>query len=138
MKKIETRVLLSTAWIFAVLNYLYADVLSLMNPERLNEFMTGTVGGMEITPGFLFGGAILMETSIVMVLLSRILKYKWNRIANIIAGVIHTLAVSSSLFVGTPEMFYLFFAVIEIATTIWIVVIAWKWKENEIKNKTNI
>lgn len=127
--KIDTKVLLSTLWIFAVLNYLYADVLSLMNPERLNEFMTGVVGGMNITPTFLFFGAILMETAIVMVLFSRILSYKWNKITNIISGVIHTLAVSTSLFVGTPEMFYVMFATIEIVTTIAIIVIAWRWKE---------
>src|SRR5210317_109721 len=104
--KMDKKILLSTLWIFAVLNYLYADVLSLMNPERLNEFMTGVVGGMTITPLFLFFGAILMETAIVMVLLSRILKYKWNRITNIASGILHTLAVSASLFVGTPELFY--------------------------------
>ena len=55
--KIDTKTLLSSLWIFAVLNYLYADVLSLMNPERLNEFLTGTVGGISITPAFLFFGA---------------------------------------------------------------------------------
>lgn len=129
MEKINKKVLLSTLWIFAVLNYLYADVLSLMNPERLNEFISGTVGSMEITPSFLFFGAILMETSIIMVLFSRILKYKWNRILNIISGIIHTLAVASSLLVGTPEMFYLLFATIEIITTLSIIIIAWKWRE---------
>lgn len=127
--KMDKKTLLSTLWIFAVLNYLYADVLSLMNPERLNEFITGTVGGMTITPMFLFIGGILMETAIVMVLFSRILNYRWNRITNIISGIIHTLAVSASLFVGTPEMFYIMFASIEIITTIAIVKIAWSWKE---------
>ena len=126
----DPKVLLSTLWIFAVLNYLYADVMALMNPEILNEFMTGIVGGMTITPQFLFVGAILMETAIVMVLLSRILKYKWNRIANIISGVIHTLAVSGSMFVGTLEAYYALFATIEIATTIYIVWYAWKWRPN--------
>lgn len=127
---LDKKVLLSTLWIFAVLNYLYADVLSLMNPTRLDEFMNGVVGGMTITPMFLFIGGVLMETAIVMVLLSRVLKYKWNRITNILAGIIHTLAVLASLFVGTAEMFYVFFALIEIATTSYIIFLAWTWKEN--------
>ena len=126
----DKKVLLSTLWIFAVLNYLYADVFSLMNPTRLDEFMNGVVGGMTITPMFLFIGGVLMETAIVMVLLSRIIKYKWNRITNILAGIIHTLAVLASLFVGTAEMFYVFFALIEIATTSYIIFLAWTWKEN--------
>ena len=126
----DKKVLLSTLWIFAVLNYLYADVFSLMNPTRLDEFMNGVVGGMIITPMFLFIGGVLMETAIVMVLLSRVFKYKWNRITNILAGIIHTLAVLASLFVGTAEMFYVFFALIEIATTSYIIFLAWTWKEN--------
>ena len=127
---LDRKVLLSTLWIFAVLNYLYADVLSLMNPTRLNEFINGVVGGITITPMFLFIGGVLMETAIVMVLFSRVLKYKWNRITNILAGIIHTLAVLASLFVGTAEMFYIFFALIEIATTSYIIFLAWTWKEN--------
>lgn len=127
---LDKKVLLSTLWIFAVLNYLYADVLSLMNPTRLNEFMNGVVGGMTITPMFLFIGGVLMEMAIVMVLLSRVLKYKWNRITNILSGIIHTLAVLASLFVGSAEMFYVFFALIEIATTSYIIFLAWTWEEN--------
>ena len=69
-----------------------------------------------------------METAIVMVLFSRILKYRLNRITNILAGIIHTLAVSASLFVGTAEMFYIFFAIIEIATTSYIIFLAWTLK----------
>ena len=127
---LDRKVLLSTLWIFAVLNYLYADVLSLMNPARLHELLNGVVGSMTISPMFLFIGGVLMETAIGMVLFSRVLKYKWNRITNIFAGIIHTLAVSASLFVGTAEMFYIFFAIIEIVTTSYIIFLAWTWKEN--------
>jgi len=125
----DKKILLSTLWIFAMFNYLYADVTGLHNSFILKELLTGSVGGLEITQGFLLMGAILMETAIAMVLLSRILKYRANRLANIIVGVIHTLAVSASMFVGTPEMYYIFFATIEIITTLFIIGIAWKWKE---------
>jgi len=127
--KLDKKILLSTLWIFAVLNYLYADVMGFYKPGMIQQIMTGSIEGMVFTPLFLLIGAILMETAIVMVLLSRILKYKWNRITNIIAGIIHTLAVSSSMFVGTPAMYYIFFGSIEIITTIIIVIIAWKWRE---------
>ena len=127
--KLEVKTLLSTLWIFAVLNYIYADVMGFYKPGMIQEIMTGGVGGMTFTPLFLLVGAILMETAIVMVLLSRILNHKWNRITNIIAGIIHTLAVSASTLVGTPALYYVFFATIEIITTISIIVIAWRWKE---------
>ena len=58
-KKLDRKVLLSTLWIFAILNYLYADFLSLYEPGLISEIMTGTIGGMTFTPGFLLGAAIL-------------------------------------------------------------------------------
>jgi hypothetical protein len=85
---------------------------------------------IQVTPGFLLGAAFLMETAIAMVLLSRILAYKANRWANVGVGVLHTIAVASSLFVGgtTPALYYLFFATIEIVCTSLIVWLAWRWK----------
>ena len=70
-----------------------------------------------------------MILPISMVILSRILPYKINRRANIVAGSIKTLAVFGSTFVGTPVAYYMLFGAIEIATTSYIVWISWKWKE---------
>ena len=66
-----------------------------------------------------------------MVLLSRVLKYRANHWANIIAGVIHTVAVFSSMFDGTPALYYMFFGTIEIGCTLFIVWYAWKWPKPE-------
>jgi len=126
----DRKVMLSTLWIFAVLNYIYADVFGSKDPEMLKQLITGT-GPLQMTQGLLFGAAILMETAIAMVLLSRVLKYRANRWANIIAGIIHTAAVSLSLFVGTPALYYVFFATIEIACTLFIIWYAWTWPKQE-------
>jgi hypothetical protein len=129
----DRKVILSTLWIFAMFNYLYADVIGGKDPEALKKLITGTVGSLQMTEGFLFGAAILMEIAIAMVLLSRVLKYRANRWANIIAGIIHTTAVSLSLFAtGTmPSLYYMFFAVIEIPCTLFIIWYAWKWRNPE-------
>jgi hypothetical protein len=123
----DMKVRLQTLWIFVMFNYLYADVLGLHDPAVLKEIITGQVGALQISQGFLLGAAILMETAIAMVLLSRILKYGANRWANMIVGVIHTAAVLSSMFVGTPSLYYIFFGTIEIACTSLIVWYAWQW-----------
>ncbi len=44
--------MLSTLWIFVTLNYLYADVVSLMDKELLSQYLTGTVEGLQMTQGF--------------------------------------------------------------------------------------
>ena len=125
----ETRVLLSMLWIFVMLNYLYADVLSLMDPILLPQWVTGKVGGLTITRPFLLAAAVMMEVPIAMTLLARILPRRSNRIANIAAGTFKTIAVTASLFVGEPNMHYVFFASIEIPTTIAIVILAYRWRE---------
>ena len=128
----DRKILLSAIWVFVVLNYLYCDVLSLMDAESLKELMTGNVGGMEITQGFLLGAGILMEISIGMGLLSRVLTYRVNRWANVTAGIITTVVQALSLFVGTaPTMYYIFFSIIEIASTALIVWLAWTWRSPE-------
>ena len=49
------------------------------------------------------------------------------RTLNIFAGVVKTLAVFASLFVGAPA-YYIFFATVEMITTVFIVYSAWTWK----------
>ena len=102
-----------------------------MDSELLKQYLTGTVGGMELNQGFLLGAAVLMEISIAMVLLSRVLKYKVNRLANIIAGVITTAFQVATLLFDQPAMYYLFFSIIEIASTALIVWLAWNWRNPE-------
>ena len=123
---VDMKIKLSTLWIFAILNYLYCDVLGLTDPNVLRQLISGT-GPIQMTQGFLLGAAILMEIPIAMVLLSRVLKHKANRMANIIAGSIMSAVQISTLFVGTPTTYYAFFSIIEIACTLFIVGYAWRW-----------
>ena len=128
----DRKVILSTLWIFVMFNYLYCDVMTLMDPEVLNQLITGTVGNIQMTEGFLLAAAVLMEIPIAMVLLSRVLSYKANRWANIIAGTIKTIVMILTMFVGTPTLYYLFFGTIEIACTAFIVWYAWTWRNSEV------
>jgi hypothetical protein len=128
----DRKVILSTLWIFALFNYLYADYTSLLEPGMLAKLMTGSVEGIQITLATLLGGVILMETAIAMILLSRILKYRANRLANIIVGAIHTAAVLLSMvFGGVPPAYYLILITIEVACTLFIIWYAWTWRKQE-------
>ena len=109
--------MLFTLWIFATLNYVYADVVTLFD-KSISTVLSQTA---------LFGATVLVETAIAMGLLSRVLKYKANRWANIIVGAINTVAVLASLLVATPAPYYAFFAIIEIATTLTIIWYAYTW-----------
>ena len=125
----DTKERLSLLWIFVLLNYLYADVLALF----------AIVGSQDPAPHLpqwaLLGSAVLMEIPIAMILASRLLRFRANRLANIISGSFMTLVNGFLTFVpplagwGRPPAFpeYLFFATIETVATSVIIWQAWTW-----------
>ena len=123
------KVILSTLWLFVTVNYMFCDIFTLFHSESLKQLMTGEMGGMKITQVFLLGFAILMEIVMVMIVLSRFLPYKSNRILNIIIGLIMTFVQGSTLFTADNTLHYIFFSFVEISTTIFIAYYAWNWKE---------
>ena len=122
---LDKRTILSALWLFAMLTYTYGDVVTLMDPIKH--------GSMQMTDTFLLGGSIYMMIPITMVLLSRLLKYRASRWASIIAGTFMTIALTLTLFVAVPTLYYAFFTVIEVACTALIVGLALKWRNPEIK-----
>jgi hypothetical protein len=121
----DTRERLSLFWIFALLNYLYADVLALW----------AVAAPPHLPPWALAGSAVLMEIPIAMIVACRLLPLRANRLANIIAGSILTLVNGFLTFVpplagwGRPPALpeYLFFATIETVATLVIIWQAWTW-----------
>jgi hypothetical protein len=131
------KVTLSTLWVFATFNYLYADVIALFDLFGSNKVGTGSAGAFHITPEFLLASAVFMEIPIAMVVLSRALKYRANRWTNIVAGALETMVVLFLTFImpllngASTPYYYLFFGTIEILCTSFIVLYAWKWLEQQ-------
>jgi hypothetical protein len=126
----DTKERLSVLWIFALLNYLYADVVALF----------AIVGSQDpaphLTPWALMGSAVLMEIPIAMILACRLLRFRANRLANIMAAGIVTLVNAFLTFVlplvngdWHEHMFlpYMFFGTIETVCTSVIIWQAWTW-----------
>jgi hypothetical protein len=130
----DTKERLSLLWIFALLNYLYADVVALFAIVGSPNLADAP----HLPPWALLGSAVLMEIPIAMIVACRLLPFRANRLANIIAGAILTLVNGFLTFVpplvgartpALPE--YLFFATIETVCTVIIVRQAWNWSGNE-------
>jgi hypothetical protein len=124
---------LSLFWIFVLLNYLYADVVALFA-------IAGKQNAFEPLPAWaLMASAVLMEIPIAMIVACRLLPFRANRLANIIAGTFLTLVNGFVAFIaplvglGRPPAFaeYLFFATIETVCTSVIVWQAWTWSGGE-------
>ena len=119
----------SSLWAFTSLNYLYADLLGVMDVNLLTQYQTGTVNGIAVTPEFLTGAAIYMQLPLANVFLPHVIKNdKALRWIQIVSGSIATLVQASTLFIGEPTPYYILFSAIEIGTTAYITLDAIKWK----------
>jgi hypothetical protein len=126
--KIDTKVLLSTLWIVVMINMAFADILGLFIPGALEEVAKTSVSTGTTIPQLMLGGAIMLEIPIAMILLSRVLKFKVNRLTNIIASVFTIVYVVGG---GTLSPHYIFIATIEVVCMLLIVWFAWKWTTPE-------
>ena len=129
--KINVKIKLSALWATVMFCYLYADVLGFYLPGIIEELIAGEVAGMQITQELLLGFGILMVIPAVMVFLSLTLKYKANRWANIILGIVYTgviLITQLTTTVGALVAHFVFFGIVEVVLTALIVWYAYKWK----------
>jgi len=129
-KKLNTKVLLSTLWIVVMINMLKADILSLYIPGATEEVAkTSASTGVSI-PKLMLGGAFMMEISITMIILSRLLKDGLNRWVNMITSIITIVFVVGP---RAPYPHYTFLMTIEVVCLLLIAWNAWKWStpENE-------
>jgi hypothetical protein len=130
VRRIGPRAMVSSLWLFAILNYLYCDILGLMYPPDLQSYLDGKIGGIEINQGFLLAAGVLMTIPMSAVLVSRIAPHRLARWWSIVAGAIMTLVQLGTLGVGSETtLHYAYFSVIEVATTaaiVWIAARRWK------------
>ncbi len=129
---IKKETLLSTLWIFVLLNMIFRDIHQLGKMSFIQEILTGTVNGIEITDELMLFGGFLAEIPILMVLMSRVLNYKANKWANTIAGVITSLVLISAL--PSADLDDIFFMIIEVTAILVIIRIAWKMPSNNMTN----
>ena len=115
--------MVSSLWLFVVLNYLYCDLLGLYWGEDLNALLTGELAGVRMTQGFLLGAAVLMAIPMGSVLASLIAPHRIARWCSVAAAAVMTVVQAASLGIGSsPTLHYVSFSAIEIATT---ATIAW-------------
>lgn len=122
----DIRAKLSTIWVVIMINMIYADILGFLGKGVLEEMITGYAGAVKLTETLILVAALMVEIPIMMILLSRILNYKINRIANISAACFSILFIIAG---GSLSMHYLFIASVETILMLGIIRIAWNWKE---------
>ena len=126
-KQLDTRERLSLLWIVVMFTMAFADILTFVLPEALNDMVMGTTD-VKITQELLLVMAVFVQIPILMIYLSRVLNHKINRLVNIIASIITILFVVGG---GSLYPHYIFFATIEVICMLLIIWFSWKRKVGE-------
>jgi hypothetical protein len=128
MTDADRKTVLSTMWIFVLLNMVYADILGMLRPGYLEflDRMSQQLSGIAV---LLF--AVLMEVVIVMVPLSKILNRKanrWTHFAAVPLSILWVVGPSLMPTLGdTTPLSYMFFATVEVATMLAMLWFVWRW-----------
>lgn len=118
----DKKILLSTLWIVVMLNMIFADIFSIMvvlvhaeSPEIPGDVKT-----------MMAIAALITNIPIMMILLSRILRQKVNRLVNIIAAILTIVYVVG---MGDNAPHYIIAATIEVVLLLIVITLAWRWTE---------
>jgi len=134
--KIDIKIILSAIWVTLMLFYIYADILGFYTPGIIEGVVSGELGSMPITQGFLFVMAIWMALPSLMVFLSLVLKASANRWVNIITAILSLAVLAATFLVGDISMRYAFQAIVEVLLIVAIIWQAWKWPQQQIVENT--
>jgi len=129
---INVKIILSALWVAVMFIYVYADIKTLFQPEIPEQIISGVMGGMTISQGFLFAAAILMSIPPIMIILSLSLKPNINRWVNIIVSFLHIILIIITRFVPAKIWYYyIYYQSIEAIFHILIIWYAWRWPTQE-------
>lgn len=107
--------------------YIYADILAFYSDYWLSEILKGRMGPIgPITQELKLGIGILMSIPAIMVYVSLAVKPSTCRWVNVASGALFT-AVSLVTTIMSPFYYYMYFGILEVAITVYIVWLAWKW-----------
>lgn len=124
--KISQKMKLSSLWVVLMVLYIYCDFLSLYRPGQIEKINNGLMGFMEVNQFSLIIASLLMIIPTIMIFLSLVLNRKVNIIVNICVAIVYIL-INGSNMIGESWGYYFLFGVIEILTTILILIISIKW-----------
>ena len=120
----ETKSKLSIMWIVVMLNMIFADIFSIM-VELVNKDTLHIPGDVKVIMAI---AAIVTNIPILMIYFARVLPYKPNRWANIIAGILTIIYIVGG---GDMAPHYIIIAAIEVICLLSIMVSSLKWKNPE-------
>lgn len=128
MRQLDPHILLSTLWLFILLNIVFRDIHQFVLASHLEMLLTGYYNGMEITEELMLLGGVLVQVPIAMVLFSLLLPRRIGRPVTILAAMITMGTLLSSAPSDLDDTFHLVIELAALAAILWT---AWTWTDQE-------
>ena len=122
---VNVRTKISALWASMLFVFAYVDLFSLYRPDYRADIEAGKIAGFTINQSFLLGTTVYVLVPSLMVFLALVLRPRFNRIANIVLGILYALSIIAGA-IGEWN-YYILGSVIEVALLATIVYYAWTW-----------
>jgi hypothetical protein len=124
-ERIGVRLKISGLWIAMLFLFAYGDIFGFFKPGQIEEVMSGTVSGTEITQAFLFAVSVYVAIGSGMIFLSLVLPPSVCRWTNIVLAILYIASIVAAA-IG-EDAYYLLLSAVEIALLLLVVRYAWTW-----------
>ena len=122
---VNVRVKISALWASMLFVFAYVDLFSLYRPDYRADIEAGKIAGFTINQSFLLGTTVYVLVPSLMVFLALVLRPRFNRIANIVLGIVYAPTIIAGAMGEWNH--YILGSVIEVALLATIVYYAWTW-----------
>lgn len=123
--RLHVRFKLSALWTSLMFCYIYGDYFGLYVPGKLHGMLGGEGPVGPVSEASLVGTALLLAVPGLMVLLSLVMPPRLCRWLNIGLGLFYTAVMVLTM--PGAWWFYIVLGMIEVALSLLIVVLAWRW-----------
>jgi len=125
--KVDTKLILMSAWIAVMCLYIYCDIYSFYRPGYiLDSVAKGKMGFLDATQASLFGVGVLMIIPSLMIFITPLATARASRIINLLISPLYVLVNIGNL-VGEAWAYYYLFGLIELGMVIGIFIMALRW-----------
>ena len=126
-QKFSPNMLLSSLWVFVMINFFARGLHELARPGVLEQAMSGEYNGVVVTEGLMLFAGVTFEIPILMVVLSLVVRRRLNRGLNFFAvPATVVMVIMENL---DPDLDNIFFMIMQIGGLLVAFRVAWKWNE---------
>ncbi|QFZ18391.1 DUF6326 family protein [Saccharothrix syringae] len=125
---VDVKLALCALWVTMLFVFAYVDIFGFYRADVLNAALDGKVAStpLAVDQTFLTATLVYLLPSILMVVLTLLLKPRANRAVNLIVGSFYLITVIASG-IGETWVYYLLGSLVEAVLLVVIIRTAWKW-----------